>query len=143
MDDRLQHFLDAQAPVHAQVQAELRAGRKQTHWMWFVFPQLCGLGHSTMARRYGIADLAEARAYAQHPLLGPRLRENLQLLLAHRDLEAEDLLGGIDAIKLRSCATLFAEAAPQDPLYREVLQRFYGGRPDPHTLALLQKGRPA
>jgi len=135
--DTLQRFLDAQAPLHAQVQAELRAGRKQTHWMWFVFPQLRGLGHSAMAQRYGIADLAEARAYAQHPVLGERLRENLQLLLAQRDLEAEDILGEIDALKLRSCLTLFAEAAPQEPLYREVLERFYGGRPDPHTLALL------
>ncbi|MFZ5565429.1 MAG: DUF1810 domain-containing protein [Pseudomonadota bacterium] len=135
--DTLQRFLDAQAPVHAQVQAELRAGRKQTHWMWFVFPQLRGLGHSAMAQRYGIADLAEARAYAQHPVLGERLRENLQLLLAQRDLEAEDMLGEIDALKLRSCVTLFAEAAPHEPLCREVLERFYGGRPDPHTLALL------
>src|SRR5260221_255344 len=119
--DALQRFLDAQAPVHAQVQAELRAGRKQTHWMWFVFPQLHGLGHSAMAQRYGIADLAEARAYAQHPVLGERLRENLQLLLTQRDLEAEDMLGEIDALKLRSCATLFAEAALHEPLYREVL----------------------
>lgn len=135
--DALQRFLDAQAPVHAQVQAELRAGRKQTHWTWFVFPQLRGLGHSAMAQRYGIADLAEARAYAQHPVLGERLRENLQLLLTQRDLEAEDMLGEIDALKLRSCVTLFAEAAPHEPLYREVLERFYGGRPDPHTLVLL------
>ena len=141
--DALQRFLDAQAPVHAQVQAELRAGRKQTHWMWFVFPQLRGLGHSAMAQRYGIADLAEARAYAQHPVLGERLRENLQLLLTQRDLEAEDMLGEIDALKLRSCVTLFAEAAPHDPLYREVLVRFYGGRPDPHTLALLHRASPA
>ena len=141
--DTLQRFLDAQAPVHAQVQAELRAGRKQTHWMWFVFPQLRGLGHSAMAQRYGIADLAEARAYAQHPVLGERLHENLQLLLAQRDLEAEDLLGEIDALKLRSCVTLFAEAAPYEPLYREVLERFYGGRPDPHTLALLHGAPPS
>ena len=141
--DALQRFLDAQAPVHAQVQAELRAGRKRTHWMWFVFPQLRGLGHSAMAQRYGIADLAEARAYAQHPVLGTRLRENLQLLLAQRDLEAEDMLGEIDALKLRSCVTLFAEAAPRDPLYREVLVRFYGGRSDPHTLALLHRAPPA
>lgn len=135
--DTLQRFLDAQALLHAQVQAELRAGRKQTHWMWFVFPQLRGLGHSAMAQRYGIADLAEARAYAQHPVLGERLRENLQLLLAQRDLEAEDILGEIDALKLRSCLTLFAETAPHEPLYRQGLERFYGGRPDPHTLALL------
>ncbi len=135
--DRLQRFLDAQAGVQAQVQAELRAGRKQSHWMWFVFPQLRGLGRSAMAQRYGLADRAEALAYAQHPVLGVRLRANLQLLLTHPDLSAEDMLGGIDALKLCSCATLFAAVAPAEPVYRNVLDRFYGGQPDPQTLALL------
>jgi uncharacterized protein (DUF1810 family) len=136
--DPLQRFLDAQAPVHAQAQAELRAGRKQTHWMWFVFPQLRGLGRSSMAQRYGLAGRAEALAYARHPSLGARLRADLQLLLAHPALSAEDMLGEVDALKLRSCATLFATVDPGQPVYREVLARFYGGRLDPQTLALLQ-----
>jgi uncharacterized protein (DUF1810 family) len=136
--DSLQRFLDAQAPVHPQVQAELSAGRKQTHWMWFVFPQLRGLGHSSMAQRYGIASRGEALAYARHPVLGARLRANLRLLLAHPALRAEDMLDEIDALKLHSCATLFATVDPAEPLYREVLARFHGGRPEPRTLGLLQ-----
>ena len=125
--ESLQRFLDAQAPVYPEVQAELRAGRKQSHWMWFIFPQLRGLGHSTTAQRYGIASRAEAQAYVQHPVLGARLRECMALLLAHPGLSAEDMLGDIDALKLRSCATLFAMVAPQEPLFTQVLQRFYSG----------------
>lgn len=132
--DGLQRFLDAQAPVWDEVRAELRAGRKQSHWMWFVFPQLRGLGHSSMAQHYGIADRAEALAYVQHPLLGARLREGLALLLAHPDMSAEDILGGIDAMKLRSCATLFAAVAPQEPVFARVLAQFFAGRPDDLTL---------
>ncbi len=135
--DGLQRFLDAQAPVWDEVCAELRTGRKRSHWMWFVFPQLRGLGHSSMAQHYGIADRAEALAYVQHPVLGARLREGLALLLAHPGMSAEDILGGIDAMKLRSCATLFAAVAPQEPVFAQVLQQFYFGRPCQHTLALL------
>ncbi len=138
--DRLQRFLDAQAPVYQEVLAELRAGGKQSHWMWFIFPQLRGLGHSSMAQHYGLAGRAEALAYAQHPLLGARLKDCMGLLLAHRDLSAEDILGSIDALKLRSCATLFAAVAPQQPVFRQVLDQFYLGRPCHRTLELL--GRP-
>jgi len=130
----LQRFLDAQAPVWDEVCAELRAGRKTSHWMWFVFPQLRGLGHSVMAQHYGIADRAEALAYVQHPVLGARLREGMGLLLAHRDRSAEDMLGGIDAMKLRSCATLFAAVAPQEPVFSRVLAQCFAGRPDDLTL---------
>ncbi|MCZ8167304.1 DUF1810 domain-containing protein [Silanimonas sp.] len=133
----LQRFLDAQAPVYETVLAELRAGRKTSHWMWFVFPQLRGLGHSTMAQHYGLAGRAEALAYAQHPVLGARLAQCMALLLAHRGRSADDILGEVDALKLRSCATLFAEAAPELPGSREVLAAFFRERPDPRTLELL------
>ena len=135
--DSLQRFLDAQAPVYDDVLAELRAGRKQSHWMWFIFPQLRGLGHSAMAQRYGIAGRAEALAYLQHPVLGARLKECMALLLAHQDLSADDILGDIDAMKLRSCATLFAAVAPQEPVFAQVLERFYFGQRCHRTLALL------
>jgi len=133
----LQRFLDAQAPVYDDVLAELRAGRKQSHWMWFIFPQLRGLGHSAMAQRYGIAGRAEALAYLQHPVLGARLKECMALLLAHQDLSADDILGDIDAMKLRSCATLFAAVAPQEPVFAQVLEQLYFGRRCHRTLALL------
>jgi uncharacterized protein (DUF1810 family) len=135
--DSLQRFVDAQAGVIEDVCAELRAGNKQSHWMWFIFPQLRGLGHSAMAQHYGIASRAEALAYWRHPLLGPRLKECMQLLLAHEGLSAQGMLGAIDALKLRSCATLFAAVAPEEPVFGEVLQRFYGGVADERTLALL------
>lgn len=135
--DSLQRFLDAQAPVYDEVLAELRAGRKQSHWMWFIFPQLRGLGHSAMAQRYGVAGRAEALAYLQHPLLGARLKACMALLLAHQGLSAVDILGDIDAMKLRSCATLFAAVAPQEPVFAQVLERFYFGQRCHRTLALL------
>lgn len=135
--DSLQRFLDAQAPVFDAVCAELRAGRKQSHWMWFIFPQLRGLGHSAMAQRYGLASRTEAQAYLQHPVLGARLKECMALLLAHRDLSADDILGDIDALKLRSCATLFAAVAPQEPVFAQVLQQFYLGQRCHRTLELL------
>ena len=135
--DSLQRFLDAQAPVYEAVCAELRAGRKQSHWMWFVFPQLRGLGHSSMAQRYGIASRAEALAYLQHPVLGARLKECMALLLAHRGLSADEILGDIDAMKLRSCATLFAVVAPQEPVFVQVLEQFYFGMRCHRTLELL------
>lgn len=135
--DSLQRFVDAQAGVVEDACAELRAGCKQSHWMWFIFPQLRGLGHSAMAQHYGIASRAEALAYWQHPLLGPRLKHCMQLLLAHEGLSAQDMLGAIDALKLRSCATLFAAVAPEEPVFSQVLARFYGGVGDERTLALL------
>jgi uncharacterized protein (DUF1810 family) len=132
----LDRFVAAQAPVIGQVLDELRDGHKRTHWMWFVFPQLRGLGTSSMAGRFGIASPDEARAYLAHPVLGPRLRECCALLLNVPDRSAHDILGSPDDLKLRSCLTLFSLAAPQEPLFRACLDRFYGGEPDSRTLAL-------
>lgn len=121
----LDRFVVAQDKVWASVTAELAAGRKATHWMWFVFPQIAGLGRSETARYYALADLDEARAYLRHPLLGRRLREASTLMLRHRGQAPEAVLGKIDAAKLRSSMTLFGRAAPEDPLFREVLAAFY------------------
>ena len=118
--------------------SELRAGRKTGHWMWFVFPQLRGLGYSPTATRYGIADLQEARAYAAHPLLGPRLVQCCEALLAVDDgLGAVDVLGPVDALKLRSCATLFGRASGEPEVFERVLARFHDGVEDEATLRLL------
>jgi uncharacterized protein (DUF1810 family) len=118
--------------------AELRAGRKNSHWMWFVFPQVAGLGHSPTAQAYAIADLAEARAYLHHDVLGPRLLECCRALLdLGDDHTAERVLGGTDAMKLRSSMTLFALADPDEPTFEEVLARFFDGEPDERTPALL------
>jgi len=133
----LGRFLEAQAPVLEDVLLELRQGHKETHWMWFVFPQLAALGRSQMARYYGLAHLAEAQAYLCHPVLGARLKGCCQLVLAHRGKAAETIFGSIDAIKLRSCATLFLQCAGQDSVFGELLDNFYGGAPDPMTLAVL------
>jgi uncharacterized protein (DUF1810 family) len=134
--DSLQRFVDAQDGVIESVRDELRAGRKRSHWMWFVFPQLKGLGASGTAQFYGIASLDEARAYLAHPVLGPRLRECCALMAAVPGRSAHEILGSPDDLKFRSCLTLFAAAAPQEALFREGLERFYGGEPDPRTLAL-------
>jgi uncharacterized protein (DUF1810 family) len=136
----LERFVSAQAPVYAQALAELKCGRKQSHWMWFVFPQLAGLGRSPTAQRYGIASTAEARAYLAHPLLGPRLRECCEALLAHRGLSAESILGPVDALKLNSSMTLFEAAADDAGPFAPVLERFYRGERDPLTLGLLGRG---
>lgn len=138
----LDRFVEAQEPVFADAVAELRSGRKRTHWMWFVFPQLRGLGHSAMAERYGIADLAEARAYLAHPLLRARLREATQAMLANAGADARAVLGEPDDAKLRSCLTLFAEAAERDEdraLFEKALDAFYAGELDPRTLAMLRE----
>jgi uncharacterized protein (DUF1810 family) len=113
--------------------AELRAGRKTTHWMWFVFPQIEGLGRSPTARHYAIASLAEARTYLADPVLGARLRESAAALLTHEDRGAEAILGPVDALKLRSSMTLFAAADPAEPLFAAVLERYHDGEPDPAT----------
>jgi uncharacterized protein (DUF1810 family) len=137
----LQRFVDAQedAAIYARTLAELRAGRKQSHWIWFVFPQIAGLGSSPISRVYAISSLEEARAYLAHPLLGPRLRECCEALLAaDPTLTAEQILGGIDALKLRSSMTLFHRAAPEEPIFAAVLARFYGNEPDPVTDHLLR-----
>ena len=123
--------------VYEQVLRELTAGRKQTHWMWFIFPQLAGLGSSPMAQRFAIASLEEARDYFAHEVLGPRLRECTRLMLEHADRDIDTILGYPDDLKFRSSMTLFAAAAPNEPLFAEALQEFCGGDRDPLTLELL------
>ena len=118
--------------------AELRRGNKTGHWMWFIFPQIAGLGLSAMSQRYAIGSLAEARAYLAHPVLGPRLRECATVLADTRGLTAEQILGGIDAIKLRSSMTLFLRADPQEPVLQRVLDVYFGGVADPATDRLLE-----
>ena len=131
-------FLDAQAPVYADALAELRAGQKQTHWIWFILPQLRGLGHSYDANYYGLESAAEAAAYLAHPVLGVRLRECVAAILAHKDKTAHTILGAPDDLKFRSCLTLFrAVAAPGDHLWQDALDQFYAGQPDETTLRLL------
>jgi len=141
----LQRFVDAQdAPaggttVYAHALAELRAGAKRTHWMWFVFPQLAGLGFSAMAQRYAIADLEEAKAYLAHPVLGPRLRDCVAAVNAVEGRTAREVMGSPDDLKLRSSLTLFAEAAPDAADFRAALDRYYGGEPDRETLQRLRR----
>jgi uncharacterized protein (DUF1810 family) len=132
----LHRFLEAQDRYGAypDALAELRRGRKKSHWMWFVFPQLRGLGFSAMAERYGIASLEEARAYLAHPVLGPRLLECAEALAATEGRTAEAILGPVDAVKLRSSMTLFLAADPASDVFRNVLDRFFGGSADPRTL---------
>lgn len=133
----LQRFIDAQTPVYARVCAELAAGRKASHWMWFIFPQLRGLGRSNTARHYGISGLAEAQAYWRHPLLGARLRECVALLQAVNGKTALQIMGQPDDLKLRSCLSLFSMATPEEPLFRQALAKYFAGEPDAQTLALL------
>lgn len=134
----LQRFVDAQQPLYARVLAELRAAHKQSHWMWFVFPQIAGLGRSAMAQRYAIASREEALAYLQHPLLGPRLEECAHALLQHTDRTARQMLGSPDDLKLRSSMTLFATVAPERIVFQQVLDAFYAGEADRETLIRLR-----
>ena len=133
----LQRFVDAQEPVYAGVLAELAAGAKTSHWMWFVFPQLKALGRSATAQRFGIAGLADAQAYARHPLLGAHLRECTRAVLGVRDRSAVQIFGTIDAMKLRSSMTLFDRAVPDESLFRQAIDRYFEGRPDMLTLERL------
>ncbi len=135
--DALNRFLDAQTPQVADVLAELQRGRKLSHWMWYFFPQLRGLGVSSTAQFYGIESLDEAIAYLDHEVLGPRLRECVALMNTHRNKTAEQILGVVDAMKFRSSLTLFAKASDDEPIFIEALDRFYGGQPDQRTLDLL------
>jgi uncharacterized protein (DUF1810 family) len=130
----LERFVEAQdsGGTYQRAVAELRNGRKTSHWMWFIFPQIAGLGHSAMATAYAISDLAEAKAYLAHPVLGPRMIECAEILVAHRGLSAEQIFGGIDAMKLRSSMTLFANADPNAEIFRQVIDQYYDG-PDPET----------
>lgn len=137
----LQRFVEAQAPVYDAVCRELRAGRKTSHWMWFVFPQLRVLGRSATARHFGLADLAEAQAYAAHPLLGPRLVECSGLVLEAEGRSAHEIFGTPDDLKLCSCMTLFeAAATPPAPVFARVLERLFAGERDPLTVAALGHG---
>ncbi len=147
IDDRydLDRFLAAQdaAGSYDQATAELRRGRKTGHWIWFVFPQIAGLGQSPTSRTYSISSLAEARAYLQHPVLGPRLKECARILADSAVGRAEQILGHLDAQKLRSSMTLFSRADPAEPLFGQVLGKFFDGRPDAATDQILQgQGRP-
>jgi uncharacterized protein (DUF1810 family) len=130
----LQRFVSAQDSAGTYPRAELRAGLKTSHWMWFIFPQLAGLGSSPTARHYAIGSLDEARAYLAHPVLGGRLRECSAILAASTDRSAQQIFGGIDAMKLRSSMTLFQLAAPQEQVFTDVLDRFFDGTPDQATM---------
>ena len=134
----LQRFIDAQAPLMARVEAELQAGRKTSHWMWFIFPQMRGLGRSAMAERYGIASLDEARAYLAHSVLGKRLRDCCSLVLAVQGSSAQAIFGSPDDSKFRSSLTLFRRAAPEEGVFAECLRKYYEGVEDPATLSLLK-----
>ena len=134
---RLDRFVEAQAPVIAQALAELRAGQKQSHWMWFVFPQIASLGQSATSRAYAIQSLDEARAYLAHPVLGVRLRECCQAVMNVRAKSAHDIFGSPDDRKFQSCLTLFAEAAPDDVLFYNLLEKYFDGDADEATLELL------
>jgi uncharacterized protein (DUF1810 family) len=133
----LERFVAAQAGSHDRAVAELRAGRKVGHWIWFELPQLAGLGRSPMSARYAISGLDEARAYLAHPVLRERLLECCEALLVHRDRSATSILGSPDDMKVRSSMTLFHRADPDEPAFRQVLDAFYGGTPDPRTDDLL------
>ena len=140
-DDDLQRFVQAQEPRMDDVLAELAAGRKRTHWMWFVFPQLRGLGHSQMAWHFGLQSRDEAAAYLAHPLLGPRLRECVELVLAVDGRSAHAIFGSPDDLKLRSCLTLFREIDGVDGVFGKALDKYFDGQPDAATLQLLAGAR--
>jgi uncharacterized protein (DUF1810 family) len=134
----LDRFVEAQTGDYDRAVAEIRSGRKQSHWMWYVFPQLAGLGVSSTARRYAIRSLAEAEAYLRHPVLGPRLIECAEAVLAVEGRSAHEIFGAPDDMKLRSCATLFARVSPGRSVFQRLLDRFFAGAPDRATLGLLE-----
>ena len=137
----LLRYVEAQAKTYAVALQELQAGRKRSHWMWFIFPQLRGLGKSDMAYRYGVAGLEEAKAYLCHPVLGARLRECCAALLAHKGRRIEDILGELDAMKLRSSMTLFALASDDGGLFRAVLEAFFDGQADRRTIDMIENNK--
>ena len=141
MDERfrLQRFVDAQHPVYATVLSELRSGRKRSHWMWFIFPQVAGLGRSVTSQTFAVTSLAEAAAYVAHPTLGPRLRECAALVAGIEGRSIDEIFGHPDDLKFHSSMTLFARAAPGEPIFGACLQKYFGGRPDPQTLALVSR----
>ena len=133
----LHRFLTAQEPVYDTVLAELRSGRKSSHWIWFIFPQIAGLGHSAMAQQFAIASLDEAKAYLQHPILGPRLRECTQLVLNVNGRSTEEIFPYPDHLKFRSCMTLFLTAVTDNTLFKSALLKYFDGQPDQLTLDIL------
>jgi uncharacterized protein (DUF1810 family) len=139
MDHDLERFVVAQEPIYGQALSELREGRKRSHWMWFIFPQLAGLGRSPTARHFAIKSRDEARRYLAHPVLGARLRACTQALLAVPDRSISDILGFPDDLKFRSSMTLFAELAGSGSIFEQALERFCGGEPDDRTLSLLRE----
>lgn len=140
-DVALGRFVIAQADTYDRALDEIRDGRKRTHWIWYVFPQLRGLGTTATSTRYAMQDLDEARRYLAHPVLGPRLRESVDAMLRQPGDDADAVLGALDAMKFRSCLTLFARAAPAGWPFDLALEHFFGGRPDPRTQALLDEQR--
>jgi uncharacterized protein (DUF1810 family) len=136
-DFNLERFVEAQQGVYDQALAELQAGRKRSHWMWFIFPQIAGLGQSAMARKYAIASEDEAAAYLAHPVLGPRLRTCAAAAAAHDELAADDIFDTPDNLKFHSSMTLFADVAPDEAVFQTCLDQFFGGEPDPATLERL------
>jgi uncharacterized protein (DUF1810 family) len=133
----LSRFLAAQEGSYQRALSELRAGRKQSHWSWYILPQMRGLGSSEMSVRYGIGSLAEAAAYLAHPVLGARLRECVSTMNGHENMSASQVLGEIDAWKFRSCLTLFAQVAGAETVFAEALARYFAGKPDEATLGIL------
>jgi uncharacterized protein (DUF1810 family) len=131
----LERFVDAQAPVYEQIRRELKVGRKQSHWMWFIFPQIPGLGQSPMSVRFAIASLDEAQAYLAHPVLGPRISECARLTLNVEGKTARDIFGPIDEMKFHSSMTLFARAAPDEEIFQRCINKYFVGAPDPATSA--------
>lgn len=134
-----EHFLAAQASVYDNVLAELQAGEKQTHWMWFIFPQLEGLGHSYMAQRFALHSLDEARRYAQHPQLGRRLRQCAKLVVQTEGRNVSEIFGYPDDLKFHSCMTLFALAVPDEPLFPQALDKYFQGQKDARTVEFLNR----
>ncbi|THJ16846.1 MAG: DUF1810 domain-containing protein [Nitrospira sp. CG24B] len=135
----LHRFLDAQVPTYNTVLDELRAGRKSSHWIWFIFPQIPGLGHSAMAQQFAITSLDEAKAYLRHPILGPWLRACTQLVLEVEDRSAEEIFGYPDHLKFRSCMTLFLTAATDDTIFKDALLKYFDGKRDQSTLDILAR----
>jgi uncharacterized protein (DUF1810 family) len=144
MDDPhdLNRFVEAQAADYSRALGEIKAGRKRTHWMWYIFPQFAGLGFSSTSRHFAVRSLAEARAYLRHPILGPRLVECAEALLNVEGASANDIFGSPDDLKLCSCVTLFAHVSPSGSVFERVLEKFFNARRDEKTLRLLDAGCP-
>jgi uncharacterized protein (DUF1810 family) len=135
----LERFVEAQEPVYDSVLQELRAGQKRSHWMWYVFPQVRGLGVTSMSQRYAIGSLEEAAAYSEHPILGLRLRECTRLVMDVEGRSAEQIFGHPDNLKFRSCMTLFERSATDNAIFRDALLKYFGGQPDQLTLDILKQ----